>query len=188
MDVRSTISLAGGLLVLGFVGYWWGGFGKQDEVLAPRSTVNLPDYEITGVNALRTDEDGQISQTLVAQRIVHFPNPDRSEVERPRILLFRDGQPRWEVTAEGARGQDARRDLTLYGDVTGRSLSGTPLTLKTDTIQANQDSRVLSTSAQVRITSPQGEISSLGLSANIAEGALEFPAQVRGTYVIPHAR
>lgn len=188
MDVRSTLSVAGGLLVLGFAGYWWGGFGKQDEILAPRAATNLPDYEITGISALRTDDDGQISQTLVAQRIVHYPNPDRSDVDHPRILLFRDGQPRWEVTAAGARGQDARRDLTLYGNVTGRSLSGPALTLRTDTIQANQDSRVLSTAAPVSITSPQGEIRSLGLSANIAEGTLEFPAQVRGTYVIPHAR
>jgi hypothetical protein len=33
MDVRNTLSLAGGLLALGAVGYYWGGFGQTDSPL-----------------------------------------------------------------------------------------------------------------------------------------------------------
>ena len=41
MDVRNTLSLAGGLLALGAVGYYWGGFGQSDSPLLNRDTIYL---------------------------------------------------------------------------------------------------------------------------------------------------
>ncbi len=69
--------------------------------------------------------------------------------------------------------------------VFGQRINGQALTLATETLNANQTLQTLTTAAPVIIRSPQGQISSVGLSANLQESTLTFTSQVRGTYVLP---
>ena len=69
--------------------------------------------------------------------------------------------------------------------VLGQRINGQALSLETETPTANQELQTLTTAAPVIIRSPQGQISSVGLSANLQESTLTFTSQVRGTYVLP---
>lgn len=185
MDIRNTLSLAGGLLVLGAAGYYWGGFGQEQHLTADADTRHLPDYEIVGIHGLQTNQLGQVERTITASQLVHFPDPDRSVIDHPSVQLYRDGSAAWHISAQEATVTNHNNQLDLSGQVAGRSLQGLALNLSTDRLSADQQEQTLITDSPVLVRSPQGQISSLGLSANLKDGTLTFPAQVRGTYVLP---
>lgn len=184
MDVRNTLSLAGGLLVLGAVGYYWGGFGKSDSPLLSTNTNHLPDYQVTHIQGIQTNDAGQVERTLSAESLIHYPQPDKSIVQRPLVTLYQHGVAAWAISAQQATALNNNRNLELSQQVIGRRLQGSALSVETEALLANQETQTLDTVAAVTIRSPQGQISSQGLSANIEESILTLPAQVRGTYVL----
>jgi LPS export ABC transporter protein LptC len=185
MDIRNTLSLAGGLLVLGAIGYYWGGFGQADSPLLNTDVSHLPDYDVVGIEGKQTNELGQITHTLTAEKLVHYPQADNSVVTKPIVTLYKDGVSAWQISAQQALTSNHNRELQLNQQVLGQRLNGQALTLATETLNANQALQTLTTAAPVIIQSPQGHISSVGLSANLQESTLTFTSQVRGTYVLP---
>lgn len=184
MDIRNTLSLAGGLLVLATAGYYWGGFGKEQSLVTTGDGQHLPDYEVSGIQGIQVNEHGQIERTLKADKLIHFPQTDRSVVEQPSMTLYQDGQAAWQVSAQLATAVNSNRQLELTQQVFGRRLQGPLLSLETDALNADQEAQTLNTSRPVLVRSAQGQISSTGLSANLKEGTLTFPANVRGNYVL----
>ena len=168
MDVRNTLSLAGGLLALGAIGYYWGGFGQTASPLLNTDSSHLPDYDVVGIEGKQTNELGQITHTLKAAHLVHYPQPDKSVVTKPLVVLYKDGIATWQISAQQALTSNNNRELQLNQQVVG-----------------HQELQTLVTAAPVIILAPQGKISSVGLSANLQESTLTFTAQVRGTYVLP---
>lgn len=189
MDIRNVVSLSAGLLLLGGAGYFWGGFGKSPLAMPFANASGLPDYEIDGISALRTDAQGKISERLQARSLRHFPENDTAVVKAPILQMYRDGAARWELQADRALTRRNNDELELQGQVRGRSITGDlPVNLQTTSLLANRETQILSTSAAVTVRSGASELSSLGLTADIRREVLELPAQVRGTYVIPSRR
>lgn len=190
MDIRSTFNLAGVLLILGLAGYYWGGFGSRETPLQSYNDDSLPDYVVTGIHGLQTDDAGHIKQRLVAEQLQHFTLPEEHTVlSRPDIQLYQDGLPRWQIKANEATSSHNNQELVLSGGVTGDSLSDQPLHLVTDHLLAKQAEQTLSTDAPVIISNPQGQLSSLGLHADLRQQTLELPAHVQGSYVVkPHTK
>ena len=113
MDVRNTLSLAGGLLALGAVGYYWGGFGQTDSPLLNTDTSHLPDYNVIGINGRQTNELGQITHTLTAEKLAHYPKADNSVVTKPIVTLYKDGVSAWQISAQQALTSNHNRELQL---------------------------------------------------------------------------
>ena len=116
---------------------------------------------------------------------MHYPQPDKSVVTKPLVVLYKDGIATWQISAQQALTSNNNRELQLNQQVVGQRINGQTLTLETETLNANQELQTLVTAAPVIILAPQGKISSVGLSANLQESTLTFTAQVRGTYVLP---
>ena len=147
----------------------------------------MPDYNVVGINGRQTNELGQITHTLTAEKLAHYPKADNSVVTKPIVTLYKDGVSAWQISAQQALTSNHNRELQLNQQVLGQRINGQALTLETETLNANQELQTLSTTAPVIIRSTQGQISSVGLSANLQESTLTFTSQVRGTYALrPH--
>jgi LPS export ABC transporter protein LptC len=186
MDIRNVVSLSGGLLLLGAVGYFWGGFGKSPLAASSVAATGLPDYEVTGIRGIRTDARGHVSDTLSARSLRHFPDGDRGEIDAPVLQYFRDGSLRWQLTADRALTYRENREIRLAGNVQAETLgAGLPIRLTAPSLTADRDNQTLSTTEPVMITNGHSSLGSLGLHVDIRQGILELPAQVRGNYVHP---
>ena len=184
MDIRNTLSLAGGLLTLAVAGYYWGGFGKEQSPINPTTGEHLPDYIVSGMQGLQVNEQGRVERAFKANKLTHYPQTDKNVIEQPLITLYQEGQPTWQMSAQLATVTHNNQQLEFSQHVLGRRLQGAALSLETDALHADQGTQIISTSRPVLIRSAQARISSDGLSANMKEGTLSFPANVRGTYAL----
>ncbi|HEX5277197.1 MAG TPA: LPS export ABC transporter periplasmic protein LptC [Fluviicoccus sp.] len=186
MDIRNVVSLSGGLLLLGAVGYFWGGIGKSPLAASSAVARGLPDYEVTGIRGIRTDEFGRVADTLSARTLRHYPDSDRGEIEAPVLQYFRDGSLRWQLTADRAETFRDNREIRLSGNVRAGTLGAEPvISLTTSMLTADRDAQTLGTGQPVLVRSGQSTLGSQGLHVDIRRGILELPAQVRGNYVLP---
>lgn len=68
-----------------------------------------PDYIVDGARITRLDALGNLRYTMRAERIVHFPDDDSTEITRPHLVYLNDRRPpttmaaqRAHVSADGA--------------------------------------------------------------------------------------
>ena len=76
-----------------------------------------PDYIVNNFNSVVYDTTGRPVTTLSAQKMVHFPDDDSTELIAPKILKTKPGEAPMALSADrGALSQDGE-DTFLYGNV-----------------------------------------------------------------------
>lgn len=184
MDARNLLSLSGMLLVLGAAGYYWG-MGHQREVTGAEEEAIRPDYVVTGIRSLETDEQGRPLRRLEARELRHYDQPqDRAEVDRPVFTLYDEGREAWRMTAQEAVSLNQNEEVRLEGGVHAerRDPAALPLTFDTPTLTVFPRQERLSTRAGVTVQSPQGRLASQGLEASVKTGDLVLNDNVTGNY------
>ena len=184
MAISNNLSLAGGLFILCVAGYYWGGFAK-DAPLLTDTPDNFPDYVISNISGTQINEQGQITRQMTAKLLQHFVDSDEISITTPVVTLYQQGQAHWHVSADKATSREDNQYLTLENKVIAQQLQGMALRLETNSLTAEPNKHLLYTQTPIVVHSPNGEIRSLGLQANIQEGTINFIGQVRGTYVLP---
>jgi len=189
MDIRNLASLSGVLLVLGAAGWYWGMGHPKDRALAA-DEKQRPDYVITGLSGLETNEQGQVLRRLSASEVRHYDKPrDEAEIDKPVFTLYDQGHEAWRVTALRGTSLAQNTEVLLQDDVHAerRDPKAIPVTLDTDTLHVFPKEERLYSKSIVKVNSPQGQLSSKGIEANIKTGDLVLNENVTGNYA-PAAR
>ncbi len=183
MRIRNTLSLTGGLAVLCIAGYYWGGL-SQKTAIVNNDTSHLPDYQISHITGIQFNEQGLPERTIQADSLSHYNEQDLSIIKHPIIILYQQ-QAAWQLTAQQASLSKDNTIVTLQNEVLAKQLNRpTPLQFSTQSLTANQKMQTLQTDSPVIVSTPQGQISSLALQADMQQGTVHFMGQVRGTYVL----
>jgi lipopolysaccharide export system protein LptC len=76
-----------------------------------------PDYFVVNFTTTTYNQDGAVETVMSADKMVHYPDDDTTELFAPRVVQAKPRQPRFSVRAE--RGQLSRDgdEIFLYGDV-----------------------------------------------------------------------
>ena len=134
--------------------------------------------------------DGRINYTLQAQRQVHY-NDDTTELQKPFIRLFQDGDSRWNIVADSGRisssetASNTRVDrIELIGDVQVYSLDdfGNRTLISTEFLTLDPESEILETDLSVSVVTKALEQSSIGMLANLKTDEITFLREIKGRY------
>lgn len=186
MDSRNLLSLAGGLLILGAAGYYWG-MGSSISP-QPITDARQPDYVVQEIQGRESDAQGRLWRQLQARELRHYAQtPDRAELDAPQLTLYQDGQPLWQIRARQGIGRDQAHEILLQGQVQAeRQLPGQPpLRLQTEALTAYTPQQRLHTDRTVIVQGPQGRLQAQGLTANLKTGDIILSQHVQGHYVPP---
>ena len=143
-----------------------------------------------GINTILYDAEGNIDYTLQAERQVHY-NDDTTELEKPFIRLFQDGDSRWNIVANSGKISAAETTVNgsldrieLLGDVQVYSLDefGNRTLLSTEFLTLNPDSEILETDQPVTLVTSALQQSSIGMIANLKSDEITFLRETRGRY------
>jgi lipopolysaccharide export system protein LptC len=89
----------------------------RDDETRPAKRRHDPDYVITNFTTTTFDREGKPLTVLSAERMVHFPDDDTTELQAPRVVQTKPREPRLLVSAErGAVSADGE-ELFLYDNV-----------------------------------------------------------------------
>jgi len=163
--------------------------GNNPDTPSAAANLDFNAYS-EGINTILYDVDGKINYTLQAQRQVHY-NDDTTELQKPFIRLFQDGDSRWNIVADSGKisssetASNTRVDrIELVGDVRVYSLDdfGNRTLISSEFLTLNPDSEILETDLSVSVVTKALEQSSIGMLANLKTDEITFLREIKGRY------
>lgn len=157
-------------------------FGAEGE------GARFPYAVIENAHSKHFDPDGNLSYEFVASTLRHFrldlsrvSEGDYTSLESPKLTLYTDGQP-WYVTADHGELGERGTLLTLWPNVRiwQEENAGQITELMTTRLEIRPGEKVVSTDAEVKISSPQGRLDALGMRVDLENKRIELLNRVRG--------
>jgi lipopolysaccharide export system protein LptC len=146
-----------------------------------------PDFWMRAATTERFGEDGARQFLLQAERLEHYPDDGRIELQEPRLEYFAPRALRWDMRAQHGliSGNRSRVDLDEAVRVHRRPASGAVQIMDTDWLRLFPDEHFATTDAPVRVTEPAGHISGIGMRIMMLEDRFTLERDVRGRYAAP---
>ena len=169
------------LLLLAALTFWLSRVIQSD---APRGPLRHdPDYWAEGVKLLRFDSSGRLQHTLVAEKLLHYPDDDSTMVTSPHLTYHR--QPPVEISARMAYiGRDGY-EVDLVDDVKvvrhGAKDGAPPTTLETRTLKIFPEEEKGRTDDPVVLTRGASVVRGTGLEIDNGTGITLLRGRVSGT-------
>jgi lipopolysaccharide export system protein LptC len=105
------------MLALALLTFWLEQAVREEEGVHPALRRHDPDYVVENLKLVRFDAQGAIESTLVAAKMIHYPDDDSTDLVAPRVLQTRPNEPRMTVSADrGTLSQDGE-EVFLYDNV-----------------------------------------------------------------------
>lgn len=149
-----------------------------------------PDLIVENFRARKLGEDGRVLYTLVARKMVHYPDDDSSLLETLDLDAYQPRQPRVNITADRGRLEMGGDRVWVEGNVVVKrdaAERAEPLRIVTDRLLVLPDEGIARTSSEVVMESPSGRTTAAGLELNNTERTLRLTG-VRATYKPPAPR
>jgi lipopolysaccharide export system protein LptC len=169
------------LLLLAALTFW---LSRVIQSEPPRGPARHdPDYWAEGVELRRFDINGRLQHTLVAEKLVHYPDDDTTIVTRPHVTYHR--LPPVEISAQMAYiGRDGK-EVDLVDEVKvirHAAARGVPATmLETRTLKIFPDEEKGRTGDPVVLTRGSSVMRGTGLEIDNGTGTAVLGGRVSGT-------
>jgi len=136
---------------------------------ADASKRHDPDVMVDNFKARKLDEQGLVRYTLVARKMVHYPDDDSALLETVRLEAFEPKQPRMTITADHGRLEQGGERVWIEGNVVvvrEADAKVGPARLTTDRMLVLPDEGIARSTTPVRMDSPDGVSHAAGLELN----------------------
>jgi len=172
------------MFVLALVSFWLERTVREEE---PRASVRRhdPDYLVTNFTTTSYNREGAAESVLSADRMVHYPDDDSTELLRPRVVQTRPNEPRMTVRAErGALSRDGD-DIFLYDNVVlvrEADKERPQAQMTTSFLQVARDRSIVRTDRDVVIHEDRRTLFGRGMEYDNQSQVLQLLSRVRGIF------
>ncbi|WP_156802315.1 LPS export ABC transporter periplasmic protein LptC [Leeia oryzae] len=176
------------LMVLGLLAalsYWLSQVVQPHKPRLDGSDRHDPDYVIEHFVATRMGADGLPQHVLTADKLLHFPDNDVSELFVARLTQYKPGLPSEHVVAEHALLDKSGKKITFLGGVTltrEASKVKPALRIYTTSLIALPDSKRIMTDAVIVLTEGTTKITAQGMDYDQLTRKVLFKHRVRAQY------
>jgi lipopolysaccharide export system protein LptC len=157
----------------------------SEEQAAPPQRRHDPDYIVSNFTSTTYDKDGTPVNRLSAERMVHYPDDDTTELHAPRVVQTRPAEPRIVVSAErGAVSADGE-ELFLYDNVVlvrEADAERPEARLTTSFLHILRDRSLVRTDREVTIVEDNRSLSGRGMEYDSDARVFTLLADVRGRF------
>jgi len=172
------------MFVLALVSFWLERTVREEE---PRTAARRhdPDYLVTNFTTTSYNRDGVAESALSADRMVHYPDDDSTELLRPRVVQTRPNEPRMTVRAErGTLSRDGD-DIFLYDNVVlvrEADKQRPQAQMRTSFLQVVRDRSLVRTDRDVVIHEDRRTLAGHGMEYDNQSQVLQLFSRVRGIF------
>ena len=154
----SWLPLASLALLVGLT-LWLNQLVQPPTARADGSKRHDPDLMVENFSARKLAEDGSVKYTLVARKMVHFPDDDSALLEKVKLEAYEPAQPKVTATADHGRLEQGGDRVWIEGNVVvvreGDAKYG-PAKLTTERLLVLPDDGIARTTNPVTMESPEG--------------------------------
>jgi lipopolysaccharide export system protein LptC len=141
----------------------------REEESPPALRRHDPDYLVTNFTTTTYNAAGAAETVMSAERMVHYPDDDTTELFAPRVVQAKPNQPRYSVRAD--RGQLSRDgdEIFLYGGVLlvrDASAEGPEARMTTEFLHVLRDRSLVRTDREVKIVEGGRSLQGRGMEYN----------------------
>jgi lipopolysaccharide export system protein LptC len=153
----------------------------HEEDAPPALRRHDPDYLVSNFTTTTYNRDGAVETVMSAERMVHYPDDDTTELFAPRVVQSKPREPRFSLRAE--RGQLSRDgdEIFLYGDVLlvrDASAEGPEARMTTEFLHVLRDRSLARTDRAVKIVEGGRSLSGRGMEYDNVSRELVLRADV----------
>ena len=145
------------------------------------------DHYVTGFDVVRMSQSGQPAHRLRAASLRRYTDDDTTAIEGPRLTVFQDDAPPWEIDAKQAWVSADGSLVLLEGEVRiEREGSGTsrPMRIHTRDLRVQPLQDYAETDEKVRVDSDGDWLEAAGMQAWLRPPSrIKFLSQVKGYHV-----
>jgi lipopolysaccharide export system protein LptC len=143
-----------------------------------------PDLLVENFNARKLGVDGRVVYTLVARKMVHYPDDDSALLEALTLEAFEPKQPKMTITADHGKLEQGGDRVFIEGNVVvvrAADAKGESARLTTDNLLVLPDVGIARTSSEVTLQSSAGVAHAAGLEIDNRARTMKLD-RVRATY------
>jgi len=170
------------LALLAALTFWLDHAATSEEGGRSGKLRHDPDYTVDRFQVRRFDSDGALLHSLVADKMLHYPDDDTTHVIAPRLTYHTT--PPTRLAADSASLDKDGKHVKLAGNVRiVRDALGTRLQTRiaTSVLHVEPDAGLARTDAPVTLTQGRSVINGVGLEANDKTQIAVMRGPVRGT-------
>jgi lipopolysaccharide export system protein LptC len=163
---------------------WLNNLVQVPVARADGSLRHDPDVIVENFSARKLGVGGEVQYTLVARKMVHYPDDDSALLEAVTLESFEPRQPPMTITADHGRLEQGGDRVWIEGNVVVTREGDArvePATLKTDNLLVLPDAGIARTSSQVVLESPSGRAVAASLELDNRARTVQLD-RVRATY------
>jgi lipopolysaccharide export system protein LptC len=143
-----------------------------------------PDLIVDNFNARKLGVDGSVLYTLVARKMVHYPDDDSALLESLTLEAFEPRQPKMTITADHGRLEQGGDRVWIEGNVVvvrEADANSERARLTTDKLLVLPDAGIARTTSDVKLESASGTAHATGLEIDNRARTIKLD-RVRATY------
>jgi lipopolysaccharide export system protein LptC len=186
MNLR-TILIAALLLIFLAASQWVAETSAPVDFDVPKESHNA-DYFLEHFTNTIMDVDGMPYRRLSADRMLHFPDDDSTELSNPYLILFVDNLPLWEIRSESGWLSGDGTLLLLNGPATldrAASPAGEKLNIITSNLRLQPENNYAETDEPITVKSRGSTVKSVGMQAWFSQPSkIKFLNKSKGHYVV----
>ena len=172
------------LVLLAALTYWLDQMMLAPAALRDKPVVHEPDYVVQRLLATRMNLDGRVRDTLQAEKLMHYPDDDSTDLSLPRFVSYVQGTP-LSVTSKTARMTSNGGNLYFEGDVLASRAPGegkSELRVSTQYLHVLPDDNIARTDRAVEISDSNLLMKAGGMELNSDTRVLKLTGGVQGFY------
>jgi len=147
-----------------------------------------PDYIVDDFTATRMNLDGTPRYAVAARKMLHYPDDNSAVLEHPELSHFDPQRAPVTIRADEGRLSANGEEAIFSGNVLVRRhafADNQEMTLSTSRLQVIPDKDLARTDREVKLTSGNSTLTSVGLEFNNATRTLKLLSKVNGTFETP---
>jgi len=179
------------LMALLALGTWWlvKNTPTSATPLAAASVRHDPDYTMSRFAVERFDRSGRLHLRIEGERLRHFPDDDRYEIDEARIFARAPDGRVTRASALRALGNGDLSEVQLHGaaQVTSEQRGGEPIELRSEFLHAWLVTERVATHLPVQVRQATGRLQAAGLDYDHGKRRLELKGPLKATLPAPGA-
>jgi lipopolysaccharide export system protein LptC len=164
----------------------WSFFNRDQGPNYVKPESSLPDAFMEKVTATIVNQEGHPSLKIESPKMVHYAENDRTDIQTPHIIVYRNSPEPWHIDSRYAKATDGIAKIIFWDQVIIHHLedkAAPKTTIKTDSLTVFPAKQLASTQDSIEIIQPDTTIHAIGMFANLEVGTVKLLSATEGDYV-----